>query len=576
MRTARGFLLVVAFAAPVVLFGLGNHTYWLSDEPFVAEIGREMAVSGDWVVPRLNGRPFLEKPPLHAAAVALSFRALGVTPLASRIPSAVATLLTTLALYLLGRRLLDESTAFWAALGYPTISQVFYVAHYCLVDAFLALFVTTGFLAGSYAFGPDRRRWALPALYASGALAFLSKGVVGPGLLGAGVLTFVLVRPTRRIGSLRGHALGAALAVLLVGPWIAALWATGGRPYLREALLVNTVGRYVSSAGLVPADDRPGQHVEPASFYLGDLPANFLPWSPLMLSAGAAALAGALRRRRKASRGSGDSTPPRPVGESFLWSAFLPGFFILSGASEKRGVYLLPLFPVLALLTAAHLRALAARSVRGTWERLALGVQSALSIVFALAAAAFLLYASGPALGRPPGATAVAAAAALSGSAVVAAFLAARSLLDGRIDDLARSLWAITTAALLAIAVCAPLFEPMKSLNPFFAAAARMERDRGRTPALLTSHESLIGYAGLTFGRVLPAVRRAARSDRPWPGSDEADVITDIGGLRTLTDDPDVRVVVLLSGSAAFADTTGVPYLVACSWSPPRPPAAAR
>jgi hypothetical protein len=38
----------------------------------VAGIAREMAITGDWLVPRLNGREFIEYPPLGYYPIALS------------------------------------------------------------------------------------------------------------------------------------------------------------------------------------------------------------------------------------------------------------------------------------------------------------------------------------------------------------------------------------------------------------------------------------------------------------------------------------------------------------------------
>jgi len=45
------------------------------DEPRYASIGREMAASGDWITPRLNGQPWFEKPALLYWMQATAFRA---------------------------------------------------------------------------------------------------------------------------------------------------------------------------------------------------------------------------------------------------------------------------------------------------------------------------------------------------------------------------------------------------------------------------------------------------------------------------------------------------------------------
>ena len=59
-----------------------------SQEARVAEVAREMLVSGDWLVPELNARVRLQKPPIPYWAVAASYRALDrVNERAARLPS---------------------------------------------------------------------------------------------------------------------------------------------------------------------------------------------------------------------------------------------------------------------------------------------------------------------------------------------------------------------------------------------------------------------------------------------------------------------------------------------------------
>jgi len=58
------FLLLVVLAIP--LFGWGSATIPLTgpDEPRYAAIANEMLVTGDYVTPRLAGKPWFEKPAL--------------------------------------------------------------------------------------------------------------------------------------------------------------------------------------------------------------------------------------------------------------------------------------------------------------------------------------------------------------------------------------------------------------------------------------------------------------------------------------------------------------------------------
>ena len=61
----RYFILAALFAFAVFFIGLGSRHLGGGDEPRVAGIAAETFLNGNWVEPKLNNRPFLEKPPLY-------------------------------------------------------------------------------------------------------------------------------------------------------------------------------------------------------------------------------------------------------------------------------------------------------------------------------------------------------------------------------------------------------------------------------------------------------------------------------------------------------------------------------
>ncbi len=531
--------LLLLLALPLLFIGLGNHGFWLTDEPFVAEVAREMHSSGDWIVPRLNGEPFLEKPPLHYLMVGGLYRLLGVTPLAARLPSATLLLLTTVAIYFLGRRLLPEPTAFAGALLFPTVQLVFRTARFCLVDPSLTLFVTLAFLAAAHAFGRDRRAWGVSATWVFAALAFLAKGPVGPAVIVSGLLPFAIARGRWRGASLREHAGGAALFAAVVGPWLAGLWSAGGGTFFREAFLANTWGRFSGGAGLAPAHDLPGAHDAPMWDYCWNLPVSFFPWTPLVILTVAAAANRWLRR-----------VPPpgdeRPGATEFLWSAFGGAFVLLSLSASKRGIYLLPLYPIFCLLLAREALAAAdAASRRRGFERWVLGAQGATTTVLSVAASVAPFLLSGPWYGRD-GDLLAAGSSYLGGSCAVLTALAAFHVFRRRRHrEFLRVVWVQVAISLISIAaVAAPLLDAEKSFEPFFRRAMAVERSAGRLPLLFCEDETVMGSAGLFFGRPLDRLRLGG-ADTP-AGSRPVDVITDDAGLARMRAVPGRAAAVLV------------------------------
>src|SRR5258707_1177327 len=95
-----------------------------------------MAETGDWVTPRLYGKPWFEKPPLYYWGAAISFKLFGVSEAAARLPSAISALLATLAMAWLAWRIYGGETARWLLLLLPTTVGMIGFSHAAAAAAF--------------------------------------------------------------------------------------------------------------------------------------------------------------------------------------------------------------------------------------------------------------------------------------------------------------------------------------------------------------------------------------------------------------------------------------------------------
>ena len=350
-------LLWTALAA-LLLFGLGlgNHELWDYHEPYVAGIVREMASSGDWVVPTLNGQPYLEKPPLFYALGALVCRATGsFEPWALRLPSGLLALATVAWMSFLGWRLSSARAGGWAGFMVGTGVLFFQVGHMAIVD--MALTAAVSFSLGlaflALVEPAYRSRW-VPWFWASLGVAFLTKGLVGPVLVMLPVaITLLIERNPELLRAFLRPNLGMAVAAVLALAWVIPLGLRGGREFLVEVFLRNTVGRFLADPSLVPRTGRLGEHVEPFLFYLQRVPGNVLPW----LAIWAAALWSALPRHRR------HHLSPRTY---FLPLSFGLILLLLSFSAEKRMVYILPILPITYLHAALWLDSRVPRARRGS------------------------------------------------------------------------------------------------------------------------------------------------------------------------------------------------------------------
>jgi 4-amino-4-deoxy-L-arabinose transferase-like glycosyltransferase len=332
------FLLIILI--PLFCLGIANHGLWTADEPRVAEIGREMAVTGNWVVPMLNRKPFLEQPPLYYAAVAATFRIYGsVSDRVARLPSVFFAFGGCIALFFLGRLLFGAQTGFVSAVVLATSFEFFRVAHWLVVDSALTCFIIAAmalFMQGYRAERGGRKLLFYVLFYLSCGFAFFSKGFIGVAIPALAILVFLFFeRNIRELLRMRLW-LGICIFLAMTLPWFLGLWNQGGSEHLQVFLVRNHLQRFISGG--------PTGHHQPFYYYFAGFPEGFLPWSLLLVPV--------VYFSFWKSKGLPDI---QSTGLLFLKCWFLAGFIFLSFASTKRILYLLPVFAPFAMLTAWYI-----------------------------------------------------------------------------------------------------------------------------------------------------------------------------------------------------------------------------
>ena len=344
------FALLLGLCLIIYFVNLGQWDLWNPDEPRYAEVSREMVKGGDWILMHRNGELYTDKPPLFFWAVAISsFLWQGFSPFAVRFPSALFGTLTVLLTFFIGKRLYSSRTGFLSGLILATSVQFAYLSTRGNIDATLTFFTTVSILCFLQWYQRRQEGEAFPArmkglsfygYYGGMALATLAKGPVGFILPFAVTLLFLMVQKEwKGIKKMRLFS-GILLFMAIVLAWYLPAVLEGGKYYLNETLLHQSVERYA----------RGSSHIRPIYYYLYSFPPDFLPWIIFLPAAMVYGFSRAMTAKRK----------------EFLflmvWFVFIFLFFTLS--KGKRGLYFLPLFPAASLMIGKLWEDLVSFSVR--------------------------------------------------------------------------------------------------------------------------------------------------------------------------------------------------------------------
>src|SRR5436190_2454119 len=242
------------------------------DEARYAEIPREMAASGDWVTPTLNGLKYFEKPPLQYWATAALYSGFGVHDWTARLwAAALAFLCIPLTFAFAARIGYSRDTALVAA-ALLAINPYFALGGQLnLLDQGLTFFLSAAVfsfvLAQREHLDPRRTRNWMLVTWASLALAVLSKGIVTLVLAGATLFAYMVV--TRNFSLLRRlqFKFGVPLFLAIAMPWF---WIVQSRnpEFFQFFFIHEHFARFLTTVSA---------HVEPAWFFIPILLVALLP-----------------------------------------------------------------------------------------------------------------------------------------------------------------------------------------------------------------------------------------------------------------------------------------------------------
>ena len=339
-------LWLLALTLLLVATGIGLRDPWPADEPRFALVARDMVATGDWLLPRVGGQVYADKPPLFFWLIAVCLQATHSLRVAFLLPSFFAGFGCAVLVYDLGRRLWNRETGIAGALALLFTVQFVWQARQAQIDATLCFWTTLSLygLLRHLLLGPAWRWYTVG--WAAAGLGVITKGV---GFLPLLVLIpFAILRnpqwqPRMRNVPISLRWLIGPLAFLAaVGIWLVpVLLAARGDPtfaaYRDEILFDQTINRYGNA----------WHHREPFWYFLVEvIPILWLPLTllvPWMIGHWRSALRSFDLR----------------VALLAVWIVLVVLFFSLS--TGKRGVYVLPAVPAFALLCAPYLAQVATR-----------------------------------------------------------------------------------------------------------------------------------------------------------------------------------------------------------------------
>ena len=326
---AKRILFYIVFAITIILYFsyLNSIDLWNPDEPRYVEVAREMISLKNFIVPHLNGEVYAHKPPIFFWAIAFMFKIFhSQKEWVARLVPAISGLLTVLLTFLYAKNIFKNfQIGIFSAIVLSTTVSMVHLSRRCNIDTFFTLFILISIILLHIYVEKHKKSYLFLSMFAQG-IATLIKGPLGfliPFLTFVGYIFF-----TKEKEKFKNTPIFICL-LILIGTlllWFIPVYIYGGKEFVETIIFKHVFKRYAEGVN----------HPRNFFYYFYMFPIDFMPWTFFMPVVFAKGL---FKKYEK-------------IDKRLIW--FLCWFFItfifLSFSREKRGLYLLPIYPACAII----------------------------------------------------------------------------------------------------------------------------------------------------------------------------------------------------------------------------------
>ena len=358
----KAFWFIALLSVLVILPFLGETIFYSKGEPREAIVAFSMLESGNWILPVNYGTDIAYKPPFFYWSIATVSSLLGgVTEYSSRLPSALAFLAMQLVFFSFIAKRKGVKTAFLASILLLSSFEVHRAAVACRVDMVQVSFIV---ISLCLLFRWDEKECrGIPwlAILLMGC-ATLTKGPVGSifPCVSIGLYQLLRRRPFWKT-FFRLFVIGI-LSLIPYAAWISAADVQGGQSFI-DLMLEENTGRFM---GKMSYDS----HENPLWYNFLTIIWGWIPWTLVLLislfglkwkNISLLPEGSSFGERIKKAWNKFRSQSPLQL---FTWVVILFIFVFYCIPKSKRSVYLLPIYPFMAVLIAEYLLALVQRGAK--------------------------------------------------------------------------------------------------------------------------------------------------------------------------------------------------------------------